>query len=98
VRKFRRTQTRTALRVVCTVSTQRVAHVPFAKIVQMKPAHRAMPTGVGTALIRAVARAALDADCARFQWQVIDFNTAGLEFYKRCAHLEGTDPFFLSPS
>ena len=37
--------------------------------------------GVGTRLIKAVAQVAVEHNCARLQWQVIDFNKAGLDFY-----------------
>lgn len=46
----------------------------------VKPAHRGK--GVGTALMRAVAETAQKRDCARFQWQAIDFNAPAIEYYK----------------
>lgn len=38
--------------------------------------------GVGLALCRAVTRAAQDSNCARLQWQVIDWNDSAIKFYK----------------
>lgn len=46
----------------------------------VKPAHRGK--GVGTALMRAVAETAQARDCARFQWQAIDFNAPAIAYYK----------------
>ncbi len=38
--------------------------------------------GGGKALLRALARVALARDCARFEWNVLDWNTAAIEFYQ----------------
>ena len=38
-------------------------------------------SGVGTALLRHLARLALDSDCARFEWAVLDWNTPAVDFY-----------------
>ena len=39
--------------------------------------------GVGTALLRQVARVALDRGCDHVQWTVLQSNEAGAEFYRR---------------
>ena len=38
--------------------------------------------GIGKEMMRFLARAALDAGCGRFVWQVLDWNTPSIEFYE----------------
>ena len=38
--------------------------------------------GIGKALLLRVARIAVEKGCARFEWQVLDWNTPAIEFYK----------------
>jgi len=38
--------------------------------------------GVGTALLRHIAGIALDRDCSRFEWAVLDWNTPAVDFYR----------------
>lgn len=38
-------------------------------------------SGVGTALLRHLAAIALDRDCGRFEWAVLDWNTPAIDFY-----------------
>jgi GNAT superfamily N-acetyltransferase len=38
--------------------------------------------GIGKALLLHLARVAVDENCGRFQWQVLDWNTPAIEFYK----------------
>jgi GNAT superfamily N-acetyltransferase len=38
-------------------------------------------SGMGKALLRHLAGIALDRDCARFEWAVLDWNTPAIEFY-----------------
>ncbi|MBN8808467.1 MAG: GNAT family N-acetyltransferase [Sphingomonas sp.] len=38
-------------------------------------------SGVGTALLRHLAGLAIDRDCARFEWAVLDWNMPAVEFY-----------------
>ena len=38
--------------------------------------------GVGTALLRHLARLALDRGCARFEWAVLDWNVDAIAFYR----------------
>jgi len=42
----------------------------------------ARASGVGTALLRYLAGLALDRDCARFEWSVLDWNTPAVDFYR----------------
>lgn len=39
-------------------------------------------SGAGKALLRYLARVAVDADCGRFEWNVLDWNTPAIEFYE----------------
>ncbi len=38
--------------------------------------------GIGKALLLRVAKIAVEEGCARFEWQVLDWNTPSIEFYK----------------
>ena len=38
-------------------------------------------TGVGTALLRHLAGLAIERDCARFEWAVLDWNQPAIDFY-----------------
>jgi GNAT superfamily N-acetyltransferase len=38
--------------------------------------------GVGAALLRRVAALALERDCARFEWSVLEWNTPAIAFYR----------------
>ena len=38
--------------------------------------------GIGKALLKRLARIALDQGCSRYQWQVLDWNTPSIEFYE----------------
>ncbi len=46
----------------------------------VQPAHRGK--GAGIALMRALAREALDKECRRFVWQVLDWNEPAIAFYE----------------
>lgn len=47
----------------------------------VKPAHRG--AGIGEALLTRLARLALERDCGRFEWSVLDWNTNAIRFYER---------------
>lgn len=47
----------------------------------VEPTHRGK--GAGLALMRTLAKAAVDAECARFVWQVLDWNEPAIGFYER---------------
>jgi GNAT superfamily N-acetyltransferase len=38
--------------------------------------------GYGSALLKALARLAVERNCGRFEWSVLDWNTNAIEFYK----------------
>jgi GNAT superfamily N-acetyltransferase len=44
------------------------------------PEHRR--SGLGTALLRALARIALERGCGRFEWAVLDWNEPAIRFYR----------------
>jgi GNAT superfamily N-acetyltransferase len=46
----------------------------------VRPAFRKL--GIGRALLVELARVAVREDCARFQWQVLDWNTPAIAFYE----------------
>lgn len=47
----------------------------------VKPAFRGH--GIGRALLEAVAKIAVERDCPRYQWMVLDWNQPAIEFYRR---------------
>jgi GNAT superfamily N-acetyltransferase len=48
----------------------------------VEPAHRGR--GIGKALLARVAAIAVERNCARLQWDVLDWNVPAIEFYQRC--------------
>ena len=46
----------------------------------VEPAHRG--SGIGKALLQAVARIAVQRECGRFEWAVLDWNRPAIEFYQ----------------
>jgi len=46
----------------------------------VQPEHRGK--GIGKALLVRLAKIAVEEGCGRFEWQVLDWNTPALEFYK----------------
>ncbi|HVA25937.1 MAG TPA: GNAT family N-acetyltransferase [Chloroflexota bacterium] len=54
--------------------------------------------GAGVALMRHLARTALDAGCGRMEWQVLDWNELALGFYQRLGakHLKEWLPYRLT--
>ena len=46
----------------------------------VEPAQRGK--GVGKALLRALAALAVERDCGRFEWRVLDWNEPSIDFYK----------------
>lgn len=47
----------------------------------VKPAHRG--AGIGQALLARLAKLAVERDCGRFEWSVLDWNTNAIGFYER---------------
>ncbi len=48
----------------------------------VQPAHRGR--GLGKALLARVAAIAVERQCARLQWDVLDWNAPAIAFYQRC--------------
>ena len=46
----------------------------------VRPGHRGR--GIGKALLVHLARVAMEQGCARYQWQVLDWNTPSIRFYE----------------
>jgi hypothetical protein len=53
----------------------------YLEDVYVQPAQRG--SGLGTALLRHVAALAVERQCARFEWTVLDWNTPAISFYQR---------------
>jgi|SRR5215467_292298 len=62
-----------------TYSTYRGAPVLFLEDLYVRPEHRGK--GTGLALMRCLAREALERRCARFVWEVLDWNEKAIRFY-----------------
>ena len=62
-------------------STFKTRRCTFLEDLYVTPAHRG--TGLGAALLRAVAALAAADGSARLQWNVLDWNTPAIEFYER---------------
>jgi GNAT superfamily N-acetyltransferase len=60
-------------------STWRGRPVMYLEDLFVRPAHRKQ--GIGLALMRRLARIALDEGCARFAWEVLDWNEPAILFY-----------------
>lgn len=52
----------------------------YLEDVFVRPEHRGR--GLGGALLRAVARIAVERKCGRFEWSVLDWNESAIGFYK----------------
>jgi GNAT superfamily N-acetyltransferase len=52
----------------------------YLEDVFVRPEHRG--AGVGKALLQAVARIAVERNCGRFEWSVLDWNEPAIGFYK----------------
>ena len=46
----------------------------------VEPEHRGV--GLGKALLRALAALAVERDCGRFEWRVLDWNEPSIRFYR----------------
>jgi GNAT superfamily N-acetyltransferase len=68
----------------------------FVEDIYIDPVHRG--GGIGLALFRHMARIALERDCIDMQWNVLDWNTPAIEFYRRIGAkpIEGWIPKQLS--
>ncbi len=52
----------------------------FLEDLYVSPEHRGL--GAGKALLKHLARVAVERDCGRFEWNVLDWNTPAIEFYE----------------
>lgn len=52
----------------------------YLEDVFVRPEHRGR--GLGSALLRAVARIAVERNCGRFEWSVLDWNESAIGFYQ----------------
>lgn len=62
-------------------STWEGVHGIYLEDLFVEPAHRG--SGLGKALLGALAEIALDRGYARFEWWVLDWNTPSIDFYRR---------------
>ncbi|MGF6369509.1 GNAT superfamily N-acetyltransferase [Paraburkholderia sp. RAU6.4a] len=53
----------------------------YLEDVYVQPAQRG--SGLGTALLRHVAALAVERQCARFEWTVLDWNQPAISFYQK---------------
>jgi GNAT superfamily N-acetyltransferase len=53
----------------------------FLEDLFVEPAHRG--TGIGLALMRHLARLAIDQNCKRIEWRVLNWNQPAIDFYHR---------------
>jgi GNAT superfamily N-acetyltransferase len=52
----------------------------YLEDVYVQPAHRGQ--GVGKMVLKHLAKLALELDCGRFEWTVLDWNQNAIDFYK----------------
>jgi GNAT superfamily N-acetyltransferase len=52
----------------------------YLEDVYVSPAYRG--SGAGKALLRHIARIAIDENCGRFEWSVLDWNKPAIQFYE----------------
>lgn len=57
-------------------------HGLFLEDLYVRPEARGL--GAGKALLKALAKIALECDCGRYEWNVLRWNTPSIEFYEAC--------------
>lgn len=62
-------------------STWRGRRCLYLEDLFVRPEHRGR--GLGVALMRALAKKAIEESCPRFVWQVLDWNQPSIDFYER---------------
>jgi GNAT superfamily N-acetyltransferase len=62
-------------------STWQGRHGLYLEDLYVAPAHRGL--GAGKAMLRHLAQTAVDRDCGRFEWSVLDWNAPAIAFYDR---------------
>ena len=60
-------------------------HGLFVEDLYVSPEYRGH--GIGRTLLRHLAQLALDSDCGRFEWNVLDWNETASRFYQSCGAL-----------
>ena len=63
-----------------TYSTWRGRPVLYLEDLFVSPSHRKL--GIGLAMMRRLAQIAVEQRCARFVWEVLDWNQPSIDFYK----------------
>lgn len=53
----------------------------YLEDVYVKPAHRAK--GIGKEILQHLAKLAVDRNCGRFEWSVLDWNQSAIDFYEK---------------
>ncbi|MDR0225298.1 MAG: GNAT family N-acetyltransferase [Burkholderiaceae bacterium] len=66
-------------------STWQGRHGLYLEDLYVTPEARGL--GAGTALLRRLAQIAVEKDCGRFEWSVLDWNLPSIEFYDRLGAL-----------
>jgi len=72
-----------------TFSTFECAATLYLEDLYVQPEHQRR--GIGVALLRRLARLAVERGCRRFEWSVLDWNTPALDFYHKCGARVMTD-------
>ena len=61
-------------------STWQAKHGLYLEDLYISPEHRG--AGAGKALLKHLAKIAVDNDCGRFEWNVLDWNQPAIDFYQ----------------
>jgi GNAT superfamily N-acetyltransferase len=64
-----------------TLNTFRLQRNIFLEDLFVEPAHRG--SGIGLALMRYLARRAMDENCGRIEWRVLNWNQPSIDFYRQ---------------
>ena len=64
-----------------TLNTFRMRNNIFLEDLFVEPGHRG--TGIGLALMRHLARRAVEENCGRIEWRVLNWNRPSIDFYDR---------------
>ena len=64
-----------------TINTFKLRTNIFLEDLFVEPAHRG--SGIGLALMRALARRAVAENCSRIEWRVLNWNQPSIDFYQR---------------
>jgi GNAT superfamily N-acetyltransferase len=64
-----------------TLNTFKLQRNIFLEDLFVEPAHRG--SGIGLALMRHLARRAIDENCGRIEWRVLNWNQPSIDFYRQ---------------